>query len=270
MVSCTVEKLSAFNALRLLRSGEDMVASCRVPIGEFVGGASSSLRRRRNSPRVTMSTLGFLLVNCGPLDLLLDRTAGIRTTLEPCVETLADMKTTVDIFDPLHLTWHQTDLPLMWQTKTVVALVGCRHIVVAGGACDFEDDPLSVEIYDLETRKWETCDPMPTILEHSAASMWLSVAIDTKKLYAMDTASGITCSFDPISRIWSYPFDLRHDPNIYFSVIGISGDNFIMVGLLRSSEDVRDVKIWELKGESFEFCYEIGVMPEELVEKLKG
>ncbi|MBA0575442.1 hypothetical protein Golob_024231 [Gossypium lobatum] len=173
-------------------------------------------------------------------------------------------------FDPLRLTWHQADPPLVWRTDPVVAMLDRRYIVVAGGACDFEDDPLSVEIYDLETRKWDTCESMPAIFEHSAASMWLSIAANKKTLYAMEQASGITCSFDPISRIWFGPFDLRHDPNIYFSVIGISGDNLIMLGLLGNSENVKDIKIWELKGESLELFKEIGAMPKELVEKLKG
>ncbi|XP_022733916.1 F-box/kelch-repeat protein At1g23390-like [Durio zibethinus] len=172
-------------------------------------------------------------------------------------------------FDPLHLTWHHVDPPLVWRTDPIVAMVG-RQIIVAGGACDFEDDPLSVEIYDLDTRKWDTCESMPAILKDSAASTWLSVAANSKKLYAMEQVSGIAYSFDPSSRIWSGPFDLRHDQNIYFSVIGIFGDKMIMVGLLGNSENVKDVKIWELKGESFKFCKEIGVMPKELVEKLKG
>ncbi|GMI83490.1 Kelch domain-containing F-box protein [Hibiscus trionum] len=173
-------------------------------------------------------------------------------------------------FDPLHMIWHQTDPPTVWRTDPVVAMVGHRHIVIAGGACDFEDDPLSVEIYDLEKRKWETCEPLPITFKHSAASTWLSVAADTKKLYAMEQASGITCSFDPIARIWSGPYDLRRDPNIYFSAIGISRDNLIMVSLLGNSENVEDIRIWELKGESFEFCKEIGVVPKELVDKLTG
>ncbi|XVE85106.1 hypothetical protein DITRI_Ditri17bG0065400 [Diplodiscus trichospermus] len=171
--------------------------------------------------------------------------------------------------DPLHLTWHHVDPPLVWRTDPIVAMVG-RHIIVAGGSCDFEDDPLSVEIYDLDSRKWETCESMPAILKESAASMWLSVAANTKKLYAMEQVSGVTYSFDPSSRIWSGPFDLRHDQSNYFSVIGISGDSLIMVALLGNSDDVKDVKVWEVKGESFELCKEIGLMPKELVEKLKG
>ncbi|WRX13860.1 hypothetical protein QQP08_006499 [Theobroma cacao] len=172
-------------------------------------------------------------------------------------------------FDPLHLLWHHVDPPLVWRTDPIVVVVGC-HVVVAGGACDFEDDPLSVEIYNLDTRRWTTCESMPAILKDSAASTWLSVAANAKKLYAMDQVSGVTYSFDPSSRIWSEPFDLRHDQNIYFSAIGYYGDSLIMVGLLGNSEYVKDVKIWELKGESFEFCKEMGVMPKELVVTLKG
>ncbi|XVF43967.1 hypothetical protein PTKIN_Ptkin02bG0083000 [Pterospermum kingtungense] len=92
-------------------------------------------------------------------------------------------------FDPLHLTWHQVDPPLVWRTDPIVALVG-RRVIVVGGTSDFEDDPLSVEIYDLDTRRWDTCDFMPPILKDSAASTWLFVAADPKKLYAMEQISG--------------------------------------------------------------------------------
>lgn len=151
----------------------------------------------------------------------------------------------------------------------VVAMVG-RHVIIAGGACDFEDDPLSVEIYDLDARRWDACDAMPAILKDSAASAWLSIAASSKTLYVMEQFSGVTHSFDPTSRIWSGPFDLRHDENIFYSVIGIFGDNVIQVGLLGNSENVKDVKVWELKGKSFEIREEIAIMPKELVEKLKG
>ncbi|TYI29961.1 hypothetical protein ES332_A05G352300v1 [Gossypium tomentosum] len=164
----------------------------------------------------------------------------LRINHDPPVEYVSDLRSSNSTllymlsiskfsfsFDPLHLTWHQADPPLVWRTDPVVGILD-RH------------DPLSVEIYDLETRKWDTCESISAIFEHSAASM-----------------------------IWLGPFDLRHDPNIYFSVIGISRDNLIMLGLLGNSENVKDIKIWELKGESFELFKEIGAMPKELVEKLK-
>ncbi|KAF2292771.1 hypothetical protein GH714_028089 [Hevea brasiliensis] len=77
-------------------------------------------------------------------------------------------------FDPLHLTWHNVDSPLVWRTDPIVAVVGHR-VIVAGGACDFEDDPLAVEMYDLKTRTWDTCESLPAHFKDSAASTWLSM-----------------------------------------------------------------------------------------------
>ncbi|KAK8484070.1 hypothetical protein V6N13_017475 [Hibiscus sabdariffa] len=172
-------------------------------------------------------------------------------------------------FDPLHVTWHHVDPPLLWRTDPIVAMVG-RRVIVAGGACYFEDDPLSVEIYDVDAGRWDTCESMPAILRDSAASTWLSVAASSETLFVMEQHSGSTYSFDPSSRIWSGPFNFRHDRNIFFSVIGIFGDKLTMVGLLGNSENVGEIKVWELKGERFDACKEIAVMPKELVEKLKG
>ncbi|XWS34764.1 hypothetical protein CRYUN_Cryun21dG0065500 [Craigia yunnanensis] len=135
--------------------------------------------------------------------------------------------------DRFRLTWHHANPPAVWRTDPVVAVVGNR-IIVAGGACDFEDDPLAVELYDINAHV------------------------------------GVTHSFNPNSKIWSGPYELRPDRSIYCSVIGFHGDNLIMVGLLGDSENVNGVKVWELNRESFEYSKEIGVMPKELVEKLKG
>ncbi|XP_022734346.1 F-box/kelch-repeat protein At1g23390-like [Durio zibethinus] len=171
--------------------------------------------------------------------------------------------------DPFHLTWHHANPPAVWRTDPIVTVVGHR-IIVAGGACDFEDDPLAVEIYDINARTWERSESMPATLKDSAASTWLSVAADTKTIFMMEQMSGVAHSFNPDSKIWSGPFDLRPDRSIYFSVIRFHGDSLIMVGLLGDSENINGVKAWELSGESLEFCKEIGVMPKELVEKLKG
>ncbi|KAG4163091.1 hypothetical protein ERO13_D01G149900v2 [Gossypium hirsutum] len=171
--------------------------------------------------------------------------------------------------DPFHLTWHRVNPPAVWRLDPIVAMVGPR-IVVAGGACDFEDDPLAVEIYDISTRTWERTESMPATLKDSASSTWLSIAANTRTVFMMEQASGVTHSFNPDSKTWYGPFDLRPDRSIYFSVITCVGDNLIMLGLLGDAEDVNYVKLWELNGESLEFGKEIGVMPTELVEKLKG
>ncbi|XVE75010.1 hypothetical protein DITRI_Ditri12bG0063200 [Diplodiscus trichospermus] len=85
----------------------------------------------------------------------------------------------------------------------------------------------------------------------------------------MDQIFGVTHSYDPNSKIWSGPYDLRPDRTIYFSVIGLHGDSLIIVGLLGDSENLNDVKVWELNGELLDCCKEIGAMPKELLQRLK-
>ncbi|KAK0573305.1 hypothetical protein LWI29_006135 [Acer saccharum] len=172
--------------------------------------------------------------------------------------------------DPLNLTWHHVDVPLSWRTDPIVAAAG-DCIVLAGGACDFEDDPLAVEIYNLRNRTWERCENMPAILKDSAAATWLSVAASRSKIYVSEKYSGLTYSFDPETKTWRGPYNLRPDPNMFFSTIAFSDDNrLILVGLTGVPESVSSVKVWEVKGESLEELREIGEMPEEVVEKLKG
>ncbi|KAL4302588.1 hypothetical protein GQ457_10G025750 [Hibiscus cannabinus] len=171
--------------------------------------------------------------------------------------------------DPLHLTWYHANPPSVWRVDPIVAVVGER-IVVAGGAWEFEDDPLAVEIYDINNRTWERTESMPATLKDSAASTWLSVAANTKTIFMTEQMSGVTHSFNPDSRTWCGPFDLRPDRNIYFSVIAFHGSSLIMLALLGDPGNTTDVKVWELTGESLELSKEIGVMPEELTEKLKG
>ena len=54
-------------------------------------------------------------------------------------------------------------------------------------------------------------------------------------------------------------------------MIAFSDDNcLILVGLTDVPESVSSVKVWEVNGESLEELREIGEMPEEVLEKLKG
>ncbi|CAN6676166.1 unnamed protein product [Malus baccata var. baccata] len=171
--------------------------------------------------------------------------------------------------DPLHYTWHTVDAPLIWRTDPITGVVG-HHIVVAGGTCDFEDDPLSVEMYDTVSKTWTRCDSIPAVLEDSAASTWLSVAVDDSKMYVMDKGSGVTCSFDPDSSTWSGPYDLRPDETVFSAVIGFADDRLILVGAVGSAENLEGVKVWEVNSVSFECKGLVGEMPEAMVEKLKG
>lgn len=170
--------------------------------------------------------------------------------------------------DPLHHTWHHADPPLVWRMDPIVAQVGHR-IVVAGGACDFEDDPLAVEVYDQRSRAWERCDSMPATLKGSASSTWLSVAVDGDKVYVTERCSGGTYAFDPNSKTWFGPFDLRPDPSGFCWAIGYAGGSMILVGLLGNAEDVKSVKMWEVRGEPLG-CKEMGEMPKNLVEIFKS
>ncbi|KAL3501166.1 hypothetical protein ACH5RR_035615 [Cinchona calisaya] len=170
--------------------------------------------------------------------------------------------------DQLNLTWHHVDAPLVWRADPIVARVG-DSIVVAGGACDFEDDPLAVEIYSLKSRTWRTCDSMPASLKDSAASTWLSIAASSEKLFVMEKHSGATHCFDLDSNDWSEPQDLRPDQRCFYSVIGYVKDRLILVGLIGNVEKVEKVKIWEVGCESFE-CREIGEMPLGFLRKLRS
>ncbi|KAB1207877.1 hypothetical protein CJ030_MR7G024239 [Morella rubra] len=171
-------------------------------------------------------------------------------------------------FDPLHLTWHLVGAPIAWRTDPIVARVGHR-VVVAGGTCDFGDDPLPMETYDLRTGKWETCESLPAILKDSAASAWLSIAADENRMYVTEKCSGVTFSFDPSTKTWHGPFDMRPGNNVFSSVIGFLNDRMVVVGLIGDAENVKGIKLWQVDGEMSELR-EMGEMPKELVGKLKG
>ncbi|KAI3694189.1 hypothetical protein L1987_77150 [Smallanthus sonchifolius] len=170
--------------------------------------------------------------------------------------------------DPLHLTWHHAVAPKISRIDPVVSVVG-RHVVVAGGAFDFEDDPLAVEVYDLRSQQWTKSDPMPEFFNQSASSMWLSVASDDRHLFVMEKSSGVTYSFNTSNNNWSGPYNLRPDHRVFYSVIGFSDARLIVIGMLGEPEDVDGVKVWEVNCNSSE-CKEIGEMPENILENLKS
>ncbi|KAK4376891.1 hypothetical protein RND71_003187 [Anisodus tanguticus] len=171
-------------------------------------------------------------------------------------------------FDPMNLTWHHVDAQHVWRTDPIVAHIG-GSIVIAGGTCDFEDDPLAVEIYNTESNTWETCESMPAILKDSAASTWLSIATTGDKLVVAEKFTGVSYCFDPKTKKWIGPYELRPDPRIFHSVIGFSNNRLILVGMIGDVENVTRLKIWKVDTESFE-CEEMAEMPLELIKKLKS
>ncbi|KAK7309704.1 hypothetical protein RJT34_06646 [Clitoria ternatea] len=171
--------------------------------------------------------------------------------------------------DALHLDWHHAPSPRVWRTDPVVARVGQR-VVVAGGACDFEDDPLAVETYDMETRAWVTCPSMPALLKGSTASTWLSVAVAGEMMHVTEKHSGVTYSFDPITMTWKGPFDLRPYQNVCYCVTGTLGEKLMVAGVVVEAENVKGVKLWAVRGELGSGMEEVGEMPKEMVEKVMG
>lgn len=171
--------------------------------------------------------------------------------------------------DPLRLTWHTADAPLVWRTDPIVAKVG-DLVVVAGGGCEFEDDPLAVEVYDPKTRAWTVCESMPEMLKDSAWSASVSTAVYGGELFVTEKYIGLTYAFDTNSKTWRGPYYLLPEQGAFCRVIEFASGNLIAVGLLGSPESVKAVKIWKFSGESFEKFEVVGEMPREMVEKLKG
>lgn len=147
----------------------------------------------------------------------------------------------------------------------IVAAVG-HNIIVAGGSCDFEQDPLAVEMYDHDSATWTTCEPMPPVFKTSSSSTWLSTATDGYSLFVMEKHSGVMHTFDPKTKVWSEPSDLCPDPNIYYLEIAFVNGDLIVIGLIGDYDNVKGLKLWKVKYEKFEESYE---MPNELLEKLK-
>lgn len=176
--------------------------------------------------------------------------------------------------DPLHLEWHHAPAPRVWRVDPIVACVGSR-IVVAGGACDFEDDPLAVEMYDMESREWARCEPMPALMKGSTASTWLSVAVAGDKIHVTEKNSGTTYSFDCSEMTWQGPYELKPEEGVFCCVIGTVRNRLVVAGIIGDAENVKGVKVWEVKGElglgmENYWCEELGAMPKEMVAKLKG
>ncbi|CAA2995930.1 F-box kelch-repeat At1g23390 [Olea europaea subsp. europaea] len=168
-------------------------------------------------------------------------------------------------FDPLNSRWYQVDHPLVWRTDPIVARVE-DSVVVAGGVCQFEDDPLAVEMYDFNTRAWCTCESMPGSLKESAESALLSIATTKGKLIFTEKQTGVTHWFDSGTKSWSGPYNLNPgQPLVNYNIASFNGD-LILVGLCKN---VERFKIWKMGTENFYF-EEIGEMPLAFVEKLKS
>ncbi|CAA0833115.1 F-box/kelch-repeat protein [Striga hermonthica] len=169
--------------------------------------------------------------------------------------------------DPLGSDWCAADPPRVWRADPIVARVG-EHLVVAGGSCDFEDDPLAVEIYGLRTRTWRASDPMPVNLKGSASSSWLSAAATAGKLVVVEKQSGVLHWFDPETGSWSDSVSLDPGQTVTNYNIGCFNGGLLLIGVCRFDGADR-VKIWRFAGSDFSDFEEIGEMPEEFGRRLR-
>lgn len=193
----------------------------------------------------------------------------LRSSHSTILYTLSTSKFSFSV-DPLHLTWHHVDGPKVWRTDPVVAAVG-EVVVLAGGTCDFEENPLAVEIFDLQTRSWETCESMPEILKDSASSTWASVAVKSRKMYVVEKRSGKGFAFDTETKRWEGPYDvIKPDDGVFSCAITFVEERMVVVGIMGEEGNVRGVKMWEVKGKLLEEMREMGEMPEACLETLKG
>jgi len=192
----------------------------------------------------------------------------VRSSHSTLLYTLSPSEFTFSL-DALHLEWHKAPSPRVWRTDPIVARVG-NCVVVAGGACDFEDDPLAVEMYNMESRGWITCQSMPMILKTSSASSWLSVAVVGETMLVTEKNSGVTYTFNTKKMKWEGPYNLRPDESVFYTVAGTISEKLTVAGLVGEAGNVREVKLWAVKEEIGSGMEEIGSMPKEMVEKLKG
>ncbi|MED6150190.1 hypothetical protein PIB30_069970 [Stylosanthes scabra] len=211
----------------------------------------------------------WLQIHAPPINL----SSAIRSSHSTLLYAISPTRFSFSL-DNLHLQWHHVPSPRVWRIDPVVACVGSR-IVVAGGVCDFEDDPLAVEMYDANSGAWIRCQSMPAILKDSSASMWLSVAVAGEMVFVMEKNSGVTYSFNCSAGIWSGPYQLRPDDGVFCCVIGTLRNRLIVAGAIGDEENVKGVKLWKVNGElgvgsGEHWCEELASMPEEMVTKLQG
>ncbi|KAJ4834587.1 hypothetical protein Tsubulata_040733 [Turnera subulata] len=122
-------------------------------------------------------------------------------------KTRPPYSTTTHAFDPrspdvpLHAAWHTVDAPAVWRTDPVVALVG-DHVVVAGGACEFEDDLMSVEMLDTRTGTWDSsCPSMPEAAAFSAEVKCKSIVLPGCMSSSMENNATFGLSWSCVS-VW--------------------------------------------------------------------
>jgi hypothetical protein len=83
---------------------------------------------------------------------------------------------------------------------------------------------------------------------------------------------GIMYSFNWKMMTWQGPYDLRGEENVFYYAVGTVQNHLMVAGIIGDAENVKGVKVWEVKDE-LELglrMVELGVMPKEMIVKLRG
>lgn len=192
----------------------------------------------------------------------------IRSACSNLVYMISDPSRFSFSLSQLDFDWCHVDPPRVWRVDPIVARVG-DHIVIAGGTCEFEGDPLAVECYNLEFGSWNMCESMPEGLKDSVSLTSLSIATTNDKLIVTVKKSGLTYWFNPISDMWSESIVLDPGESLSSYHIGYSSKlGLVLIGVCAIG-DVEGVKVWRVNEGDF-YCEEIGEMPRNYVEKLRS
>ncbi|XP_068643597.1 F-box/kelch-repeat protein At1g23390 [Aristolochia californica] len=228
------------------------------------------LRRRASSPSAPPAALAYDPNSCSWIcipSVPLSHASPLRASHGSLLYSLSPSKFSVS-WDALNFVWRDVGPPVVWRSDPLVAVVG-MHVVVAGGACDFEDEPLAVEVYRVDDpRRRLSCQPMPLQFKNSSSPVWLSVAASNSQMFVLGKDSGAFCSLNMDTMTWGPVSSLSPGPSIFFSVIGFSDGRLIQVGLDGDAMNVFGLRIWEVSPETFERNL-LGEMPSDMLERLK-
>ncbi|KAJ3670661.1 hypothetical protein LUZ60_008087 [Juncus effusus] len=176
--------------------------------------------------------------------------------------------------DPFGVTWRmETKGPKVWRQDPVIADLG-KWVIVAGGGCPMalvdEDEVGAVEIYDKQSKVWQSAESMPVQFDGSTSAMWLSTSVSQKSLYVIEKKSGYISRFDPERKKWACTRQLIPDRTISSWCITIGRNNrLVLVGVGKEGERNKKVKLWEV--EEDDLCVinnKFEEMPREMVERL--
>lgn len=174
--------------------------------------------------------------------------------------------------DSFHQSWNLLLGPDTRRTDAVVAKLGHR-LVVLGGHGRWERDLRTVEVIDLVEsagQSWSQCQRVPRQLGPSITATSLSAASASGKLYVIQRSTCLLCSFDPATKSWGVPVEVRPDPSLLAVAItsGHADGFLLMAGLVgKRGGAITGLKLWEVDLETLQVT-EVSSAPQELLRPM--